>query len=182
MADEKVPWVAGQEVSVPPTVGGGCVLGGSVVAAADTAALEMGYGECAREARARAPAYQPRSVCTDGWHATREAWRRLFPTITLVLGFLHAVVKMKDRCRGAWRHHVLDRVWRVSQAPTQRHCAQRLRRLAEWTPAHLSGTVAAMVLKRCRRRADFTPASDCPQAHRTSHAVDRLRNSQDRLL
>jgi hypothetical protein len=39
-----------------------------------------------------------------------------------------------------------------------------------------------MVLKRCRRRADFTPASDCPQAHRTSNAVDRLLNDQDRVL
>ena len=39
-----------------------------------------------------------------------------------------------------------------------------------------------MVLKMCRRRADFTPAYDCPQAHRTSNAVDRLLNYQDRLL
>ena len=39
-----------------------------------------------------------------------------------------------------------------------------------------------MVLKRCRRRADFTPAYACPQAHRTSHAVDRLLNHQDRVL
>ena len=39
-----------------------------------------------------------------------------------------------------------------------------------------------MVLKMCRRRIDFTPAYDCPQAHRTSNAVDRLLNSQDRLL
>ena len=39
-----------------------------------------------------------------------------------------------------------------------------------------------MVLKMCRRRADFTPAYDCPQAYRTSNAVDRLLNHQDRLL
>ena len=182
VADEQGTWVAGQEVYVPTTVGGGCFLGVSVVAAADTAALETGYGECVREAHALAPAYQPRSVCTDGWHATREAWRRLLPTITLVLCFLHSVLKIQDRCRGELRHHVLDRVWRVYQAPTKRQFAQRLRRLAEWTPAHLSGAVAAMVLKMCRRRADFTPAYDGPQAHRTSHAVDRLLNYQDRLL
>jgi hypothetical protein len=113
VADEKVTWVAGQEVYVPTTVGGGCCLGVSVVAAADTAALETGYGECARAAPALVPDYHPRSVCTDGWHATREAWRRLFPTITLVLCFLHAVLKMQDRCRGALRHHVLERLWQV---------------------------------------------------------------------
>jgi len=182
VADEKVTWVAGQEVYVPITVGGGCFLGVSVVAAADTAALATGYSECAREAHALAPAYQPRSVCTDGWHATREAWRRLFPTITLVLCFLHSVLKIQDRCTGALRHHVLERVWHVYQATTKRQCAQRLRRLAEWTPTHLSGAVAAMVLKLCHHRADFTPAYDCPQAHRTSNAVDRLLNDQDRVL
>ena len=39
-----------------------------------------------------------------------------------------------------------------------------------------------MVWKRCRRWADFTPAYDCPSAHRTSNTVDRLLTSQDRLL
>jgi len=113
VADEKVTWVAGPEVYVPTTVGGGCFLGVSVVAAADTTALETGYGEFAREAQALAPAYHPRSVCTDGWKATREAWRRLFPTITLVRCFLHSVLKSMDRCRGELRHHVLERTWRV---------------------------------------------------------------------
>ena len=128
VADAQVTWVAGQEVDVPTTVGRGCFLGVRVVAAADTAALETGYGECAREAQALAPASHPRSVCTDGWKATREAWRRLFPTITLVLCFLHAVLKIMDRCRGELRHHVWERTWRVSQATTKRQVAQRLRR------------------------------------------------------
>ena len=99
-----------------------------------------------------------------------------------MLCFLHAVLKIKDRCTGALQHHVLERGWHVYQAPTKRHFAQRLRRLAEWTPMHLSGAVAEMVLKMCRHRADFTPAYDCPQAHRTSNAVDRLLNYQDLLL
>jgi hypothetical protein len=111
VADEKGTGVAGQEVYVPTTVGGGCCLGVSVVVAADTAALETGDGECAQEAPALAPTYQPRSVGTDGWHATREAWRRLLPTITLGLCFLHSVLKSMDRCRGAWRHEVVARAW-----------------------------------------------------------------------
>lgn len=182
VADEKLTLVAKQQVYVPTTVGGGCFLGVSVVAGADTASLETGYGEFAQEAQALVPDYHPRSVCTDGWKATREAWRRLFPTITLVLCFLHSVLKIMDRCRGELRYQVLERTWRVYQAKTKRQFAQRLRRLAEWTHRHLSGAVAEMVLKMCRRRADFTPAYDCPQAHRTSNAVDRLLNYQDRLL
>ena len=176
VADEKLTWVARQQVYVPTTVGGGCFLGVSVVAAATTAALEMGYGECARVAQAVVPDSHPRSVCTEGWEATRQAWRRLFPTITLVLCFLHSILKIKDRCTGALRHQVLERAWEVYRATTTRQCAQRLRRLAEWTPTHLSGAVAVMVLKRCRHRADFIPAYDGPQAHRTSTAVDRLLN------
>ena len=156
--------------------------GGSVVEAADTVTLEKGYGECAKDAKALEPAYHARSVCTDGWEATRQAWRGLFPTITLVLCFLHAILKIQKHCAGPLRHQVLDKAWQVYQAATKRQCAQRLRRVAEWTPAHLSGPVAQMVLQMCRRRADFTPAYECPQAYRTSNAVDRLLNSQDRLL
>ena len=69
VADEQVPWVAGQAVDVPTTVGRGCFLGVSVVAAADTAALETGDGACAQAAPARVPDYHPRSVCTDGWRS-----------------------------------------------------------------------------------------------------------------
>src|SRR6266852_1545247 len=108
VADEQLTWVAKQQVYVPTTVGGGCFLGVSVVAAADTTALETGYGEFAREVHALAPASHPRSVCTDGWKATREAWRRLFPTITLVLCLLHSALKIRDRRRGALPHCVWE--------------------------------------------------------------------------
>ena len=182
VADEKLTRVAKQQVYVPTTVSDGCFLGVSVVEAADTVTLERGYGEFAKEVKALDPTYHARSVCTDGWEATRQAWRQLFPKITLVLCFLHSILKMQKHCAGPLRHQVLDKAWQVYQAATKRQFTQRLRRVAEWTPVHLSGPVAAMVLKMCRRRADFTPAYDCPQAHRTSHAVDRLMNSQDRLL
>jgi hypothetical protein len=182
VADEKLTRVAKQQVYVPTTVGGGCFLGVSVVEAADKVTLERGYGEFAKEAKALDPTYQARSVCTDGWEATRQAWHRLFPKITVVLCFLHSILKIQKHCAGQLRHQVLDRAWQVYQAATKRQFAQRLRRLAEWTPVHLSGPVATMVLKMCRRRADFTPAYECPQAHRTSNAVDRLLDDQDRLL
>jgi hypothetical protein len=154
----------------------------SVVEAADTVTVERGDGACAKEAKALLPAYQARSACIDGWDATRQAWRGLFPKSTWVRCFLHAILKRKKHCAGQWRHQALDKAWQVYQATTKRQFAQRLRRVAEWTPLHRSGPVAQMVLKMCRRRADFTPADDGPQAHRTSKAVDRLRNSHDRLL
>ena len=182
VADEQLTRGAKPQVSVPTPVGGGCLLGVSVVEAAATGTVEQGYGACAKAAKALAPDSQARSVCPDGWEATRQAWRGLFPTMKVVRCLLHAILKMKKSGAGQWRHRVLDRAWHVDQAATTRQFAQRLRRVAAWTPAHLSGAVAQRVLQRCRRRSDCTPASDGPQAHRTSKAVDRLLDDHDRLL
>jgi hypothetical protein len=182
VADEQLTRGATQQVSGPTPVGGGCCLGVSVVEAADTVPVEQGYGAFAQEAKALAPDSQARSVCPDGWEAPRQAWRGLFPTIKVGLCFLHAILKMKKDCAGQWRHRGLDRAWQVSQAATTRQFSQRLRRVAAWTPVHLRGAVAQRVWKRCRRRSDFTPADDGPQAHRTANAVDRRLDDQDRRL
>ena len=182
VADEKITWLAGEEVVVPTTVGGGCVLGISMAQEATSASLEEGYGEFAAEATEVFAEYQARSVCTDGFTATREAWRRLFPQLTLVLCFLHSILKIKERCRAIVRRHVLDRAWHVYQAATKRQFSQRLRRLSDWAQATLDGPVAEMVNKLCQHRVDFTPAYDCPSAARTTNAVDRLHNHLDRVL
>lgn len=182
VADEKITWMGGEEVVVPTTAGGGCVVGISVAERADSDSLEEAYGEFVAEATEVFAQYRVRSVCTDGFQATREAWRRLFPQLTLVLCYLHSILKIKERCRNALRRQVLDRAWHVYQAATQGQFSQRLRRLSEWARATLDGTVAEMVSKLCGHRADFTPAYDCPQAARTTNAVDRLLNHLDRVL
>jgi hypothetical protein len=182
VADEKITWLAGEEVVVPTTVGGACVVGISVATEATSESLQEAYGEFVAETRAIFPEYQARSVCTDGFQATREAWHRLWPHLTLVLCFLHSILKIQERCRGVLRRHVLDRAWRVYQGATKAQFSQRLRRLAEWARTTLDGTVAEMVGKMAHHRADFTPAYDCPAAARTTNAVDRLHNHLDRSL
>jgi hypothetical protein len=182
VADAKLTRGAQQQVSVPTPGGGGCLLGVSVVEAAETGTVEQGDGACAKAAQALAPDSQARSVGTDGWEATRQAWRGLLPTIKGVRCLLHALLKMKQDGAGQWRPRVLARAWHVSQAATTRQVSPRLRRVAAWTPAHRSGAVAPMVLQRGRRRSACTPASDGPQAHRTSHAVARRLDDQDRRL
>ena len=182
VADEKITGLAGEEVVVPTTVGGGRVLGSSVARQATSDSLAEAYGEVGTEAREVFPAYQARSVCTDGFKPTREAWRRLFPQLTLVLCFLHSILKIKERCRGALPRQVLERTWHVYQAVTKGQFARRLRRLAEWAGAALDGGVAEVVTKVCQPRNDFTPASACPSAARTTNAVDRVLNHLDRVL
>jgi len=185
LADEKHTWALGQEVSVATTVGGGGILGATVTNAASADALEAAYGECAQEARALSPTSSPTTVCTDGWEGTQSAWRRLFPTGGILLCFLHSVLKIAERCGRdrATRTLVLDRVWKVYDACTRAPCSQRLRRLREWATAGLpEGALRQMVLTLCGKGPQCARASRFPGAHRTSNALDRLMNHQDRRL
>src|SRR6266478_4552726 len=139
LADEKHTWALGQEVSVPTTVGGGGILGATVTDAASADALEAAYGEFAQEACELSPTYSPKTVCTDGWEGTQSAWRSLFPTVCIILCFLHSVVKIAKRCGRdrATRTLVLGRVWEAYDSCTRAQFSQRLRRLRAWATAGL---------------------------------------------
>jgi hypothetical protein len=185
LADEKHTWALGHEVYVATTVGSGCILGATVTETASADALEVAYGEFAEEARALSPTYSPTTVCTDGWEATQSAWRRLFPTVCIILCFLHSVLKIAERCGRdrATRTLVLNRVWAVYNACTQAQFSQRLRRLREWATGSLpEGVLRKMVRKLCGKGPQFARAYRFPGAHRTSNALDRLMNHQDRRL
>ncbi|HSX78501.1 MAG TPA: hypothetical protein VLQ80_08035 [Candidatus Saccharimonadia bacterium] len=185
LADEKHTWALGHEVYVATTVGGGCILGATVTEAASADALEAAYGAFAEEARALSPTYSPTTVCTDGWEGTQSAWRRLFPTVCIMRCFLHSVLKIAERCGRdrTTRTLVLDRVWAVYASCTRAQFSQRLRRLREWATAGLpEGALRQMVLKLCGKGPQFVRAYRFPGAHRTSNALDRLMNHQDRRL
>lgn len=182
VGDEKVSWQTGQEVYITTTVGGGCFLGVAVAGELDAAALAAGYGEFKREAENVSPGYVPRTVCLDGCSATQLAWKTLFPTITVILCFLHGVLKAIDRCSGDLRQQVVKRLWFVYHASTQAEFTSRVQELKVWAEQSLAGTVQEMVLKIWRQRAHYIPAYAHPTAHRTSNALDRLMNHQDRLL
>ena len=140
VADEKITWLAGEEVVVPTTVGGGCILGISV--AEQSTSLQAAYGEFKTEATAIFPAYTPPSVGTDGVAATRDAERQLFPHLRVLLCYLHAIRKLPARYRGALRRQVLDHAWTVDHAVTRAQFAHRWRRLAEWARTTLDGSLA----------------------------------------
>jgi hypothetical protein len=185
LADEKHTWALGQEVSVPTTVGGGCLLGATVTETASADALEAAYGEFAQEACALSPTSSPTTVCTDGWEGTQSAWRSLFPTVGILLCFLHSVVKIAKRCGRdrATRTLILTRVWAAYNSCTRAQFSQRLRRLREWANARpLKGALRQMVLTLCSKDPQFARAYHFSGAHRTSNALDRLMHHQDRRL
>ena len=170
---------------MPTTVGGGGLLGATGTDAASADAREAAYGECAQEARALAPTYSPKTVCTAGWEGTQSAWRRRFPTVCILWCFLHSVLKSVKRCvrDRDTRMLVRDRVWDAYDACTRAQCAQRLRRVRAWATAHLpAGVGRVMVLTLCGTGPQFAWASRFPGAHRTSNALDRLMHHQDRRL
>jgi hypothetical protein len=180
--DEKVTWHNGQEVLAATTVGSGCFLGVAVARDKSSDAFIKAYGEFKEEALEIDPDYAPESICSDGYKSTRLAWQQLFPGLSLILCFLHGVLKITERCRGQLRKEVLDRVWPCYQAETLRQSSQRFRRLGEWAARKLSGPVLEMVEKLLANKERYQIAYRIAKAYRTTNAVDRLMNLQDRLL
>ncbi len=185
IADEKHSRLCGKRVFIPTTVAQGCILGAEVVETASTEDLQKGYGVFRDEALAQKPDYCPETVNTDKWNATQNAWTALFPFATLILCFLHAFIKIKDRCKrdkGLFAH-LQDKVWNLYHATTLSGFAQRCRRLKEWTLfRNMALPVKEKVLELCTHSAAFKVAYGHPGAYRTSNALERLMNYQDRLL
>jgi hypothetical protein len=183
VVDEKHTWLEAEKHYVPTTVAANCILGATLVSDASAEALKEGYKEFVTEALALDPTYQPQTVCVDGWQATQQAWRELFPAITLILCFLHSIIKIESRCRAQLRKLIKEKAWHCYKGEGKREFAQRVRRFREWALGNLQkGILLEAVLKLCSRSRDFLLAYDYPQAHRTSNAVDRLMNHQDRLF
>jgi hypothetical protein len=185
VADEKHSTVAGEKVYIATTVGKNCFLGASVSGGASEDALTAAYQQFQREAQQVQPDYQPETVNTDGWQATMNAWKTLFPQVCVIQCFLHAVLSLKNaatKLSQALYQQMADAAWQVYQATTKRSFAQRLRRLREWGDALSASPLKGKLLKLCAKKAVFTPAYDHPTCMRTSNMIDRLMQGMDKYL
>jgi len=108
----------------------------------------------------------------------------LFEHGTLILCFLHAFLKIRNRTTqalGEVGQAVHKRVWEAYHAPSKRAFSQRLRRLKEWAEKVLpDGVMRNHTLDLCDKRAHFSQSDDHLYAHRTSNLVDRLMKFLDR--
>jgi hypothetical protein len=187
VADEKHSWRRGERIYIAVTAAMGCFFGAEIAETADAEALEKAYGVFQQEALQQNPDYQPESVNTDGWEATQTAWKAIFPGIALILCFLHSVLGIQQRCRrqGGLYHTVTEKLWQLYHSVNRQQFAQRLRRLTEWAQhpnTALPDAVRQKILGLKAKAPAFKVAFDLPKAARTSNAVDRLMNYQDRLL
>ena len=180
-ADEHHADWAGQKGYVATTVGGGCILGVALTSSADDVHLREAYGVFAAEARDVEPEYAPETVNTDGWAATRNAFQALFPTIAVVLCFLHGFLKVRDRCRKARDLH--RRVWDVYRAATAEEFRRLMGELQQWCATQTwTAPVREMLAKLWAKTESYAVAYDHPGCHRTSNAVDRPMNRLCRLM
>jgi hypothetical protein len=188
VADEKhTTLVEGRsrKVYLAATAGGGCCLGMALAETAGADDLTAAYGVFRDEVRHLDPDYRPETVNTDGWAATQAAWRALFQGVALILCFLHAFLKIRERAVHMKETFagLRERVWEAYQAPDARSFSQRLRRLREWATAHVpKEVVREKVLALCDKRAAFVQAYAHPGCHRTSNPVDRLLRRLDHRL
>ena len=184
VADEKHSRLVGEKAYIAMTAGGECILGASVVDSASEQALTQAYGVFAEETQTVAPDYAPQTVNTDGWPATQAAWKALFPTVTVILCFLHAFLKVRDRATKELTevfYQASERIWEAYHATSKASFAQRLRRLKEWASEQLPDSpMKNHVLDLCQKRALFSRAYDYDNVHRTSNLVDRLMKFIDR--
>jgi hypothetical protein len=185
VADEKHTTLVEKKsrtVYLAATAGGGCCLGIALAETAGADDLTNAYGVFREEARGLDPEYRPETVNTDGWSATQAAWQALFQGLTLILCFLHAFLKIRERAVHL-KETFADlsrRVWEAYHAPEPRSFAQRLRRLREWAEDHVeTEVVREKVLSLCAKRRAFVRAYAHPGCYRTSNLVDRLLRRLD---
>lgn len=184
-ADEKHTRLKKQKTYIATTVGKQCILGASVCMSAGEESLTQGYRKFQEESKNLDPDYRPETVNTDGWAATGLAWAKLFPQITIILCFLHAFIKIRDRCKKKFKHvfqDACDKVWNAYVAEDKRSFCQRLRRLKEWSNKHTDGILKEKLQSLCNKSKEFSKAYDHKDCHRTSNMVDRLMRWMDQYL
>jgi len=176
LADEKHVHVNGSKGYIAITVGQDCVLGASLALQADAPALTAAYGQFKQEAQHCQADYVPQTVNTDGWRATRKAWSTLFSTIVIIDCFLHAFLKIRDRCQRQYKTlfgQIRQQVWDIYHAPDPTAFRQQMADFQRWATEHLSGTALAAIDKLGAKSETFILAFDYPEAYRTSNMVDR---------
>ncbi len=184
LADEHHQSRDGAKSYIATTVGAGCCLDAALATTADTEELTAAYGVFQQEAEEAQPGYRPETVSVDGWAATHQAWRALFPLVVLLRCFLHGWLNIRSRGKLIDAFAELSgKVWEAYHAPDRRSFGQRLRRLAEWARAQaLSAWLLEQVEKLCGRSREYGVAYSHPGGHRTSNMLDRVMRSMSRYF
>jgi hypothetical protein len=184
LADEKHTYLNGHKCYIATTVAGDCIFGASVSLTADTLGLTEAYSHFKAEAQNIRSSYTPKTVNLDGWTATQNSWLSLFKSVTPLLCFLHAFIKIRSCCKNQpFFPDLSQQVWDIYHSPDKATFKTRVQALQTWAQATLPpGPALQAVLKLCHRQDQFLLAYDYPTAYRTSTILDRQIDLMNRYL
>lgn len=183
LADEKFTSLNGKRIFVATTVGDDVILGVATSPTAQTADLTSAYAEFKTEALRLKPDYQPQTVSTDGWYQTRLAWLALFPTIAILRCFLHAFLKIRDRCKSSPVFPEVRRlVWQIYHARSQSAYYTAFKAFLTFAEANLKGEALKAVRLFAKKRAELWHARQYPGGHRVSTMLERHMQPMTRCL
>jgi len=184
VADEKHTSILGEKVYGAMTVGGNCILGASICEGADEQNLTEGYKVFKEETHNLNPSYQPETVNVDGWDATTLSWRSLFPTISIMLCFLHSYLSVRNVSKKTgFFEKISEFIWNIYKAENKKELSQKVRRLREWATKNIEKEVILKkLLSFCSKANAFKAHYDHPDGFRTSNMVDRLMRWADQYL
>ena len=187
LADEKHTRILGNKAYVACTVAEECVFGASISLSVSEEGITGAYRDFKDEACELDPDYQPKTVNTDGWLATQAAWQSLFPGIVVILCFLHAFLKIRDRAKRLITAFpdVAQKVWDAYHQSSHDAFIDKVTVLQLWAEQHqgsLTQTALDAIHKLCRNAHSFSLAYDHPGCRRTSNMLDRHLDALDRYL
>ena len=187
LADEKHAKAHGGKWYIATTVAQDCVIGATVSQSADADRLTAAYGVFKAEAHQLDPDYKPETVNVDGWAATSKAWQTLFPTVMIILCFLHAFIKIRSRCKrlGDTYTQIKQQVWDIYHAADRADFQQGVTTLQEWVMTNrdkLTSYAIEAIDKLCQRADQYCLTFDYPAAYRTSNMLDRHMGQMARWL
>jgi hypothetical protein len=182
LADEHHRPRDGEKNYIATTVAEGCCLGAALARTAGVEDLQAAYGAFKREAQDVRSGYQPKTVNTDGWASTRQAWANLFSLVVVLRCFLHGWLAIRSRGKLSEGFRTLsEKVWDAYHATDRRSFSQRLRRLWEWAQRQaVASWVLEQVKKLCGRAGEYGQAYRHPGGRRTSNMLDRVMRSMNR--
>jgi hypothetical protein len=187
LADEKHIYLNGEKAYVATTVAKDCMLGASISLSADEEGLTEAYGHFQEEILHVDPDYEPETVNTDGWSATKKAWCKLFPLIVIIECFLHAFLKIRNCCKKRLQDvypEIAQRVWDVYRTVDAVSFFSEIEALQNWAAEKLQATPTALqsIQKLCAKADRFVLAFAHPNAHRTSNMIDRHMLPMDKWI
>ena len=107
------------------------------------------------------------TVNTDGWAATQAAWRTLFKGVTLILCFLHAFLKIRERAQHLKEAFdaLRERVWVRTTLPMPARSPAASPVAGVGFEASDKPIVREKVLSLCDKRDAFVKAYAHPGCH-----------------